>query len=521
MSLLGKKSVLGIVLACCFILGGILVLSGGGMIGRSREDVLASIARGSPSEEGGQEQPTDGDAIPVKTVRPRRDASFTRSVEQPAFVEAYYKADLMARVAGQVKPTGVVHDIGDRVKAEEALVQIDVPDLEEDVLQKESLVVQRRKELALAQANLPIVAAGVDAAANLVKVEESKVPRAESARKFREKELRRFKDLAGGRDPAVTPDVVDERTDFYEEAVAVVATARANVLKAEAGLAEAKAKLEAAKADVSLKDALIGVALKERDKARALRDYATVRAPFDGVITRRNVDPGSFVQNATTAHTDALFTVARTDIITVYMKVPDTYAPFVNRDTEAVIQMDALPGLTIRGKVTRYAPSVETPEHDRTMRVEVDLYNGSPEGYQALLAKEKAAGNADLKSRTLPVFPRVTGMKVPAQGLQLLPGLYGKMRLVLNNFKDALLLPSSAVFTRGGKSYVMLVRNGRAVREPVEVQLDNGKRVKLTLIEKVGEEEVKRELTGDEEVVVSNQGELSDGQAVKAIPLDR
>src|SRR5262249_43825694 len=210
--------------------------------------------------------PGEGAAVSVKTVRPRRDPSFRMTVEQPAYVEPYYQADLMARVAGPIKSLDV--DIGSQVRAGEELVRVDVPDLEEDVLQKEAVVAQRERELELARANERTAAAAVEFARGVIPEKESDAARAESMRAFREKELRRFRSLAAGNSPGVTPDIVDERTQYYEAAAADVRAARAAVEKAKAGLSEAQAKLEAARADVMLKDALVAVARKDRDRAR-------------------------------------------------------------------------------------------------------------------------------------------------------------------------------------------------------------------------------------------------------------
>jgi multidrug efflux pump subunit AcrA (membrane-fusion protein) len=515
MTFLRKKSVLGAGLAAGLVaaaLGlGVLTGCGGGP--------LASSARASgPGEAGGAE--AAGDAIPVKTIRAKHDPSFSISVEQPAYVVAYYQADLKARVAGAIKPGGILVNIGDRVEANDALVRIAVPDLEQDVKQREAVIAQRQSEMDLARANLKTAGAAEKAAAARVKVKQEEVGQAEASERFRQKELRRFTGLASGPYPAATADVIDEATERYEAAKAGSAAARAAVVDAQAELEKMKAKSEAALADVKVAESLVGVTRKDRDKAQALLDFATIRAPFDGVVTRRNVDPGTFVQNATTANTEPLLTVVRDDIVTIYMKVPDRFAPYVTHDTTAIIQMDTLPGLVIRGKVTRRAPSLDNPEHDRTMRVEVDLYNNSLADFEAFLAREKAEGNSDLKSKTLPVFPKVEGRDVADHPLRLMPGQYGKMRLVLNNFQKAFLLPHSAVVSQGGTSYVFVVKDGRALKMPVEVQADNGEVVKVALIEKVGGQPVTRDLTGDEEIVSSNQGELSNGQAVKMSHVD-
>jgi HlyD family secretion protein len=460
-----------------------------------------------------QDQEPDN-AVGVKTIRTRRDPNFGIAVEQPAYVQAYYQADLMARVAGPIRMIEV--DIGDRVKAGQVLAQIDVPDLEEEVRQKEAIVKQRQQELELARANVKTAAARVEAATGEVQVKDAAVLKASADERFRGKELKRFQGLGRGESPAVLPDVIDERQLFYETAQAGVATARADVVKTKADLQEAQAKLEAARADVSLAEALVAVAQKDRDRVRALASYANITAPFDGVVTRRLADPGSFVMNAATAHTEPILTVARTDIVTLYMKVPDNYAPYVTRGTEAVIKLGVLRGWDIHAKVTRFSPSLESPDRDRTMRVEVDLFNGTREEFDRFLASSKAVDNAGLKGRVLPVFPEIKGRPTAGLDGRLLPGMFGKMRLVLRSFADAFLVPSTAVFSQGGRAYIYLVQDGKAVLTPVEIQVDDGKYAKILLLK--GNRT--SELTGEETIVASNQGELSDGQAVKASPME-
>jgi multidrug efflux pump subunit AcrA (membrane-fusion protein) len=318
----------------------------------------------------------------------------------------------------------------------------------------------------------------------------------------------------------VTADIVDERTQFYEAALADTAAARAAVQKANAGLSEAQAKLEAAQADVDLKSTLVDVARKDCDLAKAMRSFATITSPFDGVVTRRNVDPGSFVQNAATAHTEPMLTVARTDIVTVYMKVPDNYAPYVTSKTEAELQIGVLPGLKIRSRVTRFSHSLKNPENDRTMRVEVDLFNGTTEEYKQLEARAKATRYDSLKEHKLPAIPSVEGKQATALNERLLQGMFGKMRLILRDFDNAWLLPSSALVHQGGRSFVFLVKDGKAVRVAVDVTLDDGRMAKAALLQKIDGQEVERELSGQEEVVYSNQGELTDGQAVKTVQSD-
>jgi multidrug resistance efflux pump len=519
MSWLRKKTVL------LFSMAGMIALSaalgiGGWISGQSPPAMLAGAAQAAqqppsaPETKTEDEQP-DQEALVVNTVQPRHDPTFTMSVEQPAFVTPYYKANLLSRVAGPVK--SIWHDKGDEVKAGEVLVEIDMPDLEEDVLQKQALVSQELKKLAVAQSEEKVAAKAVDAAAGLVEVRQADVERAHATMTFQSKVLDRFIRLGEGPSPGMTKEVVDEQTLKRDAAIADWHSAKAMVKEAETNLEEAKAKLEAARADTSMQEAMVRVAERNRDKAKVLLGFATITAPFTGMITERNVDPGSFLHNAATAHSEPLLCVVRTDIVTVYMKVPDTCAPFVKRNTEAIIEVG---GTVIRGKVTRKSDTLQTPEHDRTMRVEVDLYNRSAQEYQAFLAREKALGNADLKSHQLPVFPVAEAGELPPEGLGLLPGQFGKMRLILRSFEKAYFLPSSTVLSQGGASYIFLVKNGHAIRVPVEVQGDDGKVVKVAIIETKGSQEIRRELTGSEQVITSNVGELINGQAVHATSVD-
>ncbi len=222
------------------------------------------------------------------------------------------------------------------------------------------------------------------------------------------------------------------------------------------------------------------------------------------------------------------------------MKVPDNAAPFVSRDTEAIVQIDELPGVVIRGKVTRFSPWIQNA--DRTMRVEVDLYNDTPENYQQYLAKVAATRVAGLAAHTplgiealllsgravwdketkstndpLPQLPKVSGGTTAPK---LLPGMSGYMRLNLKSFRNAYLLPSSAVFTRGGKPYVMEIKDGVTHLLPVREQVNDGKLAKVSVIVSAGsptsdEPEVFRELTGNEVIILNRQSELNEGQPVK------
>jgi len=467
--------------------------------------------------DGGGGDGADSAAVSVLTIHPKADPSFAMTVTEPADVKPYYETYIESHVAGEVEFIRKAR--GSPVKAGEPIVQISVPDLERELELKNEIVKQKRAEQAYTEAKVGIAEAAVERAQRDIKLREADVQTARANNDYRRQELARFTRMAGGQDPAVTPDVVDERRAVAIAAKAALDSALQAVERAKADLQEMQSKLLAAHADVDLQKTYVRVAERDRDLAQAMLDFATIKAPYDGFVTRRNIDPGSFVQSATTGHSEPLLIMQRTDIVTVWVKLPDIYAAYVTPDTAAVIQMNDLPGRTIHvGRITRYDPSLLTEAHDRTMRVEVDLYNGTREQYTAFLAKEQAKKHPfdDLKegSNPLHLFPRIEDKNVKAEACNLLPGMYGKMTLVLRKFKDAYLIPSSAIVRQAGVPYVYLAGDGVAHLQQVEVQVNDEKLAKVLLVEKAGLQTVKKNLTGKEEIVDTNQGELSDGTPI-------
>src|SRR5205823_149166 len=143
--------------------------------------------------------------------------------------------------------------------------------------------------------------------------------------------------------------------------------------------------------------------------------------------------------------------------------------------------LNDLPGLAIRAPVARFAPAVEAS--DRTMQVEIDLFNGPDAAYRkfvantvgAVLAPLAGAGPLDgLGAEAAGFFvahrdqkglrDRLPPRPVTADGQpltrRLLPGMTGYVRLELDQFTDVPLLPSSAIFSKGGQTYILVVRGG-------------------------------------------------------------
>lgn len=455
-----------------------------------------------------QASPGRGTAAPTaKVIRPKAAASVPITVDQLAVVEPYYRADLRARASGLVK--AVRHDIGSRVKKGEVLVEIDVPELEQAVAAAAAVVTQREQELKVSRAKLKDAQAAVKVSAASIKQREADVQGATATRDLKKKRFERFKALADKGD--VVGSLAEEEERDYLASEAAVTSAKANVERARADYAESESRVEAAEADIGLKSAQIEVARKDLDKAKAVADYGKVVAPFDGVVVRRTVDPGSFVQNATSGTSEALISLARVDLVTVAARFPDAVAPLVAPDTPAVVQIDDLPGLTIPAVVTRFAPSVQNA--DRTMRVEVDLFNGDDAEYQRL----SAGGVRDAKAAADPV--PVRAFPTGHAGGRLIPGMTGTMRLSVGGYGRSFVLPSTAVYTRSGTNYLLLAENGKTRQVPVRIQVNDGKTVRVAVVVKQptpdgGTREVLTELTGDEQVVAARQLEIGDGANV-------
>jgi multidrug resistance efflux pump len=482
----------------------------------ARHDLIPNPFGGGRASADPPPAPAPRSAV-AKVIAPRLASSVPVVVEQLATVEPYYRADLRARASGLVRR--VNRDLGEKVKAGEVLVEIDVPESEQEVARAGAMVLQRQQELKVSEAKLKDAKALRDVSAATIKQRTADVDAATATSDFRKRKFERLKELAAR--GTVVGSVVEEEEREYLAAAAAVASANANVERARADFAESESKVEAASSDIELKRAQIEVARKELERAKAVEDYARVRAPFDGVVVKRTVDPGSFVQNATTGASEALISVSRVDLVTVTAKFPDTVAPFVTPDTLALVTVDDLPEVSVPVKVTRFAPSVQNADH--TMRVEIDLFNGDEADYARLLAELKAAPG-----------PRATkgpGGDAPARAfpsgspLRLLPGMTANVTLTLGGYGQSYVLPSPAVYSRGGAAFLMLVEGGVTREVPVRVQLNDGKTVRVALLGKKRDadgktRDVLTDLTGKEQVVVARQAEFGNAARVQVAPSD-
>jgi RND family efflux transporter MFP subunit len=402
---------------------------------------------------------TQAQPAKVETVKPQR-GTVRRTTEQPGQIEAFEETPLLAKISGYVLKLHA--DIGDRVAAAQVLAELWVPELEAEVKQKQALVQQAKAEQHQADAAVRAAEAAVTTAEAKIAETKAGTLRAEAECARWKSELDRNEELAAKK--AIPQKVVDETRSQYRAAEANRDEAAARVASAAANLRESDAKLAKAKADVVAAAARLDVAEANHQQAQIQLQYATIRAPFDGVVTVRNVDTRHLV--AGMGPREPLFVVVRADPVRVFVDVPEKDATLAVPGAKAVVRVQALANQQFEGKVTRTAWALESAT--RTLRTEIDIPN--PEG-------------------------------------KLRPGMYAYAIVTVEEHADALTLPASAVFRQADQAYCACVVDGKVHRKPVGVGLNDGSAV-----------EIVSGLDGAEAVIRSEAAALAEGQAVAQPP---
>jgi RND family efflux transporter MFP subunit len=211
-------------------------------------------------------------------------------------------------------------------------------------------------------------------------------------------------------------------------------------------LDEIRAKREIARADLGLADANKDLAAAQVDLATAtvaktavLLGYNKITAPFDGLITQRLVNRGDLVQAATATRAGPLFKIARIDTIRVFCDVPENEVPHVRVGDRAIVKPFSLAASPIIGTITRFAFRLD-PE-TRNMRTEIDLPNPDE---------------------------------------RLYPGMYAEVSLEMDQHKDVLTVPASAVGSDGNGSFVYTVKGDRIERAPIKLGIRDSGRVEVS-----------------------------------------
>jgi RND family efflux transporter MFP subunit len=309
----------------------------------------------------------------------------------PGSIQAVTEAPVLARADGYLQRRMV--DIGDRVKAGQPLAEIAAPEVDQQILQAKAALQQAQAGLEQALANY-----------------EQGTSNMELARVTAE---RWSKVAASG-------GVSKQENDQYQTQFRAQA---ANVQALEKAVGAQRGNIAAAEANLA--------------RLNEVQGYRLVKAPFDGVITLRNVDTGALVNAGSTM----LFRIAQTETLRTYVNVPQTNASSIKPGQTAVLTVSNLPGRRFKGTVARAAEALDPST--RTMLVEV---------------------------------------QVPNTDGALLPGMYAQVELSSTREGAAapLLVPGDALVVRAEGTLVAVVRPDHRVHfQRIEVGRDFGDRLEV------------------------------------------
>jgi RND family efflux transporter MFP subunit len=345
------------------------------------------------------------DFIPTVTTATVNASGKTMSVTWPGTTEAFAQANIYARASGYISKREV--DIGSRVKAGQLLLEISAPELDHQIAQAEATLTQMQAAVQQAQAN------------------------------------RDLGQVTWNRDSTLVQKgwVTQQQGD----------TDRLNLKAQDAAVAVAQANIKAQTAQIAV--------------LHQQKDYQSVIAPFDGVITQRNVDVGSLVQADATTGT-FLFTLMQSDTLRIQLYVPQDEAFGLGPGVDAMIRVPELPGRDFPGKVTRIADALQPGT--RTLLTEID---------------------------------------VPNPDHALSPGVYCTVELKIPRKTPSLVLPSEAIIFNAKGLSVAVVEDGTARLHNVNVVRDFGTTV-----------EVNSGVKDGDQVILAPPVDLADGQKVSVRP---
>jgi HlyD family secretion protein len=246
----------------------------------------------------------------------------------PGQTDAFDRANIFARATGYVAERKV--DIGSRVKKGDMLARIASPDLDRQLDQAIAQLGQVQAALAQAKAQVSLSEANLK---------------------------------LGNLNFARSDELVKKGFDTYQ-----------NHDSQQANVSTQQANLEAAKAGVNVAEANIQAQEATVNRLRTLAEFESVRAPFDGTVSVRNVDVGDLV-NADTGGGTPMFTMVRDDILRVSVNVPQSAATSMRVGLDAKVQVFELPGRTFTGKVARNSGALLSAS--RTLATEVDVDNSA------------------------------------------------------------------------------------------------------------------------------------------------
>jgi RND family efflux transporter MFP subunit len=396
----------------------------------------ASLQKNNPTQGKGALSQKKETQILVGYEKPKKE-NFKVSLRFYASLVPILQANIFPKNAGWL--THVYVNTGDVVKKGELLAEM-------DHVQLDRAVAQSQAQLHSAQSLLQSLLASYEAA-------KANVRRQKAIVLNDKKNMERAENLL--KQGFVSQQVYDNARTAYLSDKASLASLEAQMLSAASQVASQKAAMAAARANLQI--------------AQANLSDAFLRAPFSGVVTMRNLDPGAFLSTAVTSNSTPVLTLADLRKLKVMIDVSDVDVPKVHLHESAFITTDAYPGRVYKAWVTRMAQALDPAS--RTLSVEVDIPN-------------------------------------PDESLK--PGMYAHVTLISKVYKNAVVIPLNAVVFQGKRKSVWILKQtpqgtfGENV--PIEIGEIEGAQV-LVL----------KGLKGNEAIVTQGKEFLKNNTLVKAV----
>ena len=332
-------------------------------------------------------------AVPTVSVIHPKPGAMKDDVVLPGNVQAFTDSPIYARSSGYLKQWNV--DIGGHVKAGQVLATIEAPEVDQQVTQAKATLQQTRASLDQAIAN-----------------QQQGKANEEIARVTAE----RWQNLV--KKGAVSRQENDQYQAQYQAQVA-------NLNALEQAIAAARSNIAAAEANLG--------------RLQEMQNYETVKAPFDGIITARNIDVGALINAGNGGAAQELFHMAATAKLRVYVSVPQADSRAAVPGLKSYLTLAEFPGRRFPGELVRTSGAID--QATRTLLTEVDVDNASGE---------------------------------------LRPGAYAEVHLLIPEGSRSLILPVSVLMFRSEGLRVGVVRNGKqAELVPVVLGKDYGNQVEI------------------------------------------
>jgi RND family efflux transporter MFP subunit len=361
-------------------------------------------------------------ALPAVSVAIAQTGSIANQLTVAGVFQPFQEIDVHGKVSGYIRHIYV--DIGDRVRKGQTLAILEVPELQAEVAGAQAGITQTQQNIGRLQ--------------NEVSMEEASYAAVHA-------NYTRLKQASDQQPGLVAAQELDDALAKDRSAASQVDAARSAVAAAQGQL---------------------GVSRAENLRVTSMEQYATIAAPYNGVVTMRYADTGALIPAGTAEGLNqAVVRLAQSDVLRLRMPVPERDVPLVHVGSQVTVHVQAT-GQQFPGTVVRYTRDVSNAT--RTMLTEVDVNNPD---------------------------------------LTLTPGMYADVTFNLEQKNDALIVPVSAII-QGDQPSVMLVdSNNRVRKQPVVLGISGA-----------NSQEVTSGLQAGDKVIIGGQSELQPGQQVVPQP---